>query len=89
MASSVSSYSGWRRIKPSSSRLHPTRLRGVELDRLNKWLGHIKDVTTDDVLDVANKYIHPEDFIIVVVGDASEIQAQLETLGEVTLLEAE
>ena len=65
------------------------KIRGVELDRLNKWLGHIKDVSTDDVLDIANSYIHPEDFIIVVVGDASEIQEQLETLGEVTLLEAE
>ncbi len=65
------------------------KIRGVELDRLNKWLGYIKDVSKDDVLDIANTYIHPEDFIIVVVGDASEIQEQLETLGEVTLLEAE
>ena len=65
------------------------KIRGVELDRLNKWLGHIKDVSTDDVLDIANAYIHPEDFIIVVVGDANEIQEQLETLGDVTLVEAE
>ena len=63
--------------------------RGVELDRLNMWLSHIKDVSGEDVLDVASRYIHPEDFIIVVVGDASEIQEQLETLGEVTLVEAE
>ncbi len=65
------------------------KIRGVELDRLNKWLGHIKAVTKDDVLGIANSYIHPEDFIIVVVGDAGEIQDQLESLGEVTLLEAE
>ncbi|MCY4540496.1 MAG: pitrilysin family protein [Chloroflexi bacterium] len=65
------------------------KIRGVELDRLNKWLGYIKDVSTDDVLNIANTYIHPEDFIIVVVGDANEIQEQLETLGAVTLLEAE
>ena len=65
------------------------KIRGVELDRLNKWLGHIKDVTKDDVLGIANTYIRPDDFIIVVVGDASEIQEQLETFGEVTLLEAE
>ena len=62
--------------------------RGVELDRLNKWLGYIKDVSKEDVLEIAQTYIHPEDFIIVVVGDAGEIQEQLETLGEVTLLEA-
>lgn len=65
------------------------KIRGVALSRLNKWLGYIKDVSKDDVLDIANAYIHPEDFIIVVVGDASAIQEQLETLGEVTLLEAE
>lgn len=65
------------------------KIRGVELDRLNKWLGHIKAVSTEDVLDIANSYIHPDDFVIVVVGDASAIQEQLETLGEVTLVEAE
>ncbi len=65
------------------------KLRGVEMARLNRWLGHIKDVSTDDVLNIANTYIHPENFIIVVVGDAGAIQEQLETLGEVTLLEAE
>ncbi|MCY3977568.1 MAG: pitrilysin family protein [Chloroflexi bacterium] len=65
------------------------KIRGVELDRLNKWLGYIKDVSTDDVLEIANTYIRPEDFIIVVVGDASAIQEQLETLGEVALIEAE
>lgn len=65
------------------------KIRGVEIDRLRKWLGYIKDVTRDEVLEVANNYIHPEDFIIVVVGDAGEIQEQLETFGEVTLLEAE
>ena len=65
------------------------KTRGVELDRLRIWLGLINDVSKDDVLEIANNYIRPDDFIIVVVGDASEIQEQLETLGEVTLLEAE
>ena len=65
------------------------KTRGVELERLRKWLGLIKDVTTEDVIEIANTYIHPEDFIIVVVGDASAIQEQLESFGEVTLLEAE
>ena len=65
------------------------KTRGVELDRLNKWLGLINDVSQDEVLAVANDYIHPDEFLIVVVGDASQIQEQLETLGEVTLLEAE
>ena len=65
------------------------KIRGVELDRLRIWLGLINDVSEDDVLAVANEYIDPEDFIVVVVGDVSQIQEQLETLGTVTLLEAE
>ena len=65
------------------------KIRGVELDRLRIWLGLINDVSEDDVLAVANDYIDPEDFIVVVVGDISQIQEQLETLGTVTLLEAE
>ena len=65
------------------------KIRGVELDRLNKWLGYIKAVSTEDVLDIANRYIQPEAFLIVVVGDASQIQEQLGTLGEVTVVEAE
>ena len=65
------------------------KTRGVELDRLNKWIGYIQDVSAEDALEIAKTYIHPEDFIIVVVGEASAIQEQLETLGEVTLLEAE
>lgn len=65
------------------------KTRGVELERLRQWLGLINAVSKDDVLEIANSYIHPDDFVIVVVGDANEIQAQLETLGEVTLLEAE
>ena len=65
------------------------KTRGVELERLRKWLGLINDVSEDEVLKIANTYIQPDDFIIVVVGDTNEIQEQLETLGEVTLLEAE
>ena len=65
------------------------KTRGVELERLRKWLGMINDVSEDEVLRIANTYIQPDDFIIVVVGDTNEIQEQLETLGEVTLLEAE
>ncbi len=65
------------------------KVRGVELDRLSKWLGLMQEVSKDDVLEIANSYMRPEEFIIVVVGDASAIQEQLETLGDVTLLEAE
>ena len=65
------------------------KIRGVEIERLSKWLGLINDVSKDDVLEIANTYIQPDNFVIVVVGDASVIQEQLESVGSVTLLEAE
>ena len=65
------------------------KTRGVELERLKHWLGLINAVSKDEVLEIANSYIRPDEFLIVVVGDANEIREQLETLGEVTLLEAE
>ena len=65
------------------------KIRGVEIERLSKWLGLINDVSKDDVLEIANTYIQPDNFVIVVVGDASVIHEQLESVGSVTLLEAE
>lgn len=64
------------------------KLRGVSLDRLTEWPQLINAVTVEDVLRVANDYIQPENFIIVVVGDASTIQSALETVAPVTLVEA-
>lgn len=65
------------------------KLRGVDLDRLSEYPQLMDNVTTEDVLAVANDYIQPENFVIVVVGDASEIQEQLEAIAPVTLIESE
>ena len=65
------------------------KIRGVEISRLSEWLQLMRDVTTDDVLEVANTYIQPDNFIIVVVGDASEIQEQLDSVAPVTVIEPE
>jgi len=65
------------------------KLRGVNLNRLSDYPQLVQDVTTDDVLDVANEYIQPDQFVIVVVGDASEIQEQLEEIALVTVIESD
>ncbi len=65
------------------------QIRGVELNRLVEYPQLVQDVTTDDVLDVANEYIQSDAFVIVVVGDANEIQGQLEEIAPVTLIESE
>lgn len=65
------------------------KLRGVDFDRLARYPELVGGVTRDDVLEVANAYIQPENFIIVVVGDANEIQEQLESIAPVTVIESE
>lgn len=65
------------------------KIRGVDLSRLSEYPQLVQDVTTDDVLEVANEYIQSENFVIVVVGDASEIQDQLEEIAPVTLIESD
>lgn len=64
------------------------KIRGVDLDRLSEYPGLVDAVTTEDVLDVANNYIQPENFVVVVVGDAAEIQEQLESIGSITVVES-
>ena len=65
------------------------KLRDVDLGRLARYPELVSAVTTDAVLDVANTYIQPDNFIIVVVGDASEIQEKLESVAPVTIIESE
>jgi len=49
-------------------------LVGVEfydlgLDYIDKYKNYINSISTADVLRVAKKYLHPEEFVLVVVGD--------------------
>jgi predicted Zn-dependent peptidase len=42
-------------------------------DYWDKYRDRIKAVTTDDVLRVANKYLHPEKMVILIVGNIDDI----------------
>lgn len=46
-------------------------------DYYKNYLKDIAAVTRDDVLEMANKYIHPENSYIIVVGKASEVADKL------------
>jgi zinc protease len=52
------------------------QLYGLADDYLQTYRDNIEAVTREDVLTVANKYIHPDRFAIVVVGDAQDVLAQ-------------
>jgi zinc protease len=60
---------------------------GYPADFLEKYKDGIEKVTAADVTRVANKYIDVSKLAIVVVGNKSEIQPALSTLGPVTDLD--
>lgn len=64
-------------------------LRGEPLSALEDYVTNVEAVDQTAVSAVAQQYIDPDKFIIVVVGDAAVIQDQLETVGEVTVVEAQ
>ncbi len=49
-------------------------LYGLGLDFPEQYSRLINQVTAEEVLRVARKYLHPEKFLLVVVGDQKEIQ---------------
>jgi len=56
---------------------------GYPKDYLDTYIDKIRAVTKDDVRRVARKYIHPDQMIIVVVGDKARFDKPLDDLGPV------
>jgi zinc protease len=54
---------------------------------LEQYRDNIAKVTKADILTVARKYLHPDAFRIVVVGDAAKFDLPLESLGKVQELD--
>jgi len=57
---------------------------GYPLDFLEQYRSQIEKVTVDDVNRVAKKYIHPEQYPTLVVGNSTQLGNQLTSLGAVT-----
>jgi zinc protease len=57
---------------------------GYPLDWLDRYLRGIEAVTPEQVRAVAAKYLHPEQFTIVVVGPSQGLDKPLSTFGRVT-----
>jgi len=60
---------------------------GYPADFLEQYRAGVEKVTAADVTRVALKYIQPEKLAIVVVGNTTEIQPPLSTLGKTTQLD--
>lgn len=57
---------------------------GVPLDYLEHYRQAVEKVTVADVKRVADKYVHPDQLAILVVGNPGELGNQLTSLGQVT-----
>jgi len=60
---------------------------GYPLDFLENFQKGIEKVTKEDVARVAAKYIHREKMAVLVVGNVSEFDKPLSSLGTVTKLD--
>lgn len=56
---------------------------GYPLDFLDRYRAGIEKTTAEDVARVARKYVHPQQFATLVVGNPEEIGNQLSALGPV------
>ncbi len=63
--------------------------QGLPADELTRRIEAIKAVTLDDVKAAAEKYLHPDSLILVVVGNEALFDKPLATFGEVTEIEIE
>jgi zinc protease len=74
-------------IQQQAGRRVDTILNGYPVDYYDHYAERIAKVTADEVRAVVNKYLDNEKFDIVVVGPAETVKPQLESLGEVTVVE--
>jgi zinc protease len=58
-------------------------LNGYPIDYYDKYPSRIAEVSGDQVREVMNKYVKPDDFTIVVVAPAKAVKDALEKLGPV------
>jgi zinc protease len=62
---------------------------GLPLDNLEREFETLTGATLDDVRQVGQEYLHPQDLVILVVGDQDQFDRPLSDLGEVRLIEIE
>ncbi|MAS36681.1 MAG: hypothetical protein CL610_21940 [Anaerolineaceae bacterium] len=65
------------------------KLRGVPISALEDYPESVAGIDQAAVMDAAQAYIQPDQFLIVVVGDASVLEPQLADIAPVTVVEAE
>lgn len=72
-----------------AGRVATSQLRGLPEDYLEKYRDRVAAVDVGEVQRVAQKHLHPDRLLVVVVGDANEIYDQVARFGEVQLFDVE
>jgi predicted Zn-dependent peptidase len=61
--------------------------RGLPSDAFNQYIEGVKSTTIEDVQNVAQKYLQPDNLQILVVGNKEEIGDQLQKYGQVNTID--
>ncbi len=56
---------------------------GYEKGYLKRLIDEVKKVSVNDIYEIANKYLHPEKMIILVVGNIKDAEKKLSVFGKV------
>jgi predicted Zn-dependent peptidase len=69
----------------TAQRVQDIDLYGLPSDFYRNYARRMSSVTPELLQKTANQHLHPENALIIVVGEAKEIRASLESLGKVTV----
>jgi zinc protease len=56
-------------------------VHGLPADYYDRYREHVRGITVEQILEAAERHLHPESLQMVVVGDPSVVRAPLEQLG--------
>lgn len=72
-----------------ASQVTSTRLLGLPIEQLETFRERVAALDAAAVQDAANRYLRPQDILVVVAGDANILREQLTSLGHVRVEDAE
>jgi zinc protease len=65
------------------------KLYDLPKDYYNTFISNVNQLTKDDILNTAKKYIHPENLYIVLSGNSNVIREKMQKFGKVKVYDAE
>lgn len=76
---------------PSSiaSRIATTEIYDLPKDHNRTFVAKVNELTREDILETAQKYVHPSKMSIVLSGDAKAVSKSLEGFGEMSIVDAD